>query len=78
MGYLYSSRLAVRRDKKSPGQETGSGIKGVTHVHLGPIWYHSEPSDVPYSPIQFLVLDFFVTSYSKIALVVAMEALCSM
>ena len=24
-------------------------IKGVTHVHLGPIRYHSEPSDIPYS-----------------------------
>ena len=43
-------------------------IKGVTHAHLGPIWYHSEPSDVPYSPKQFLVLDFFAASYSKIAL----------
>ena len=21
-------------------------FKGVTHAHLGPIWYHSEPSDV--------------------------------
>ena len=34
-------------------------IKGVTHAHLGTIWYHSEPSDVPYSPNQFLALDFF-------------------
>ena len=41
-------------------------IKGVSH--LGPIWYHLEPSDVPYSPNQFLVLDFFAASYSKIAL----------
>ena len=24
-------------------------IKGVTQAHLGPIWHHSEPSDVPYS-----------------------------
>ena len=24
-------------------------IKGITHAHLGPFWYHSEPSDVPYS-----------------------------
>ena len=22
-------------------------------AHLGQIWYHSEPSDVPYSPNQF-------------------------
>ena len=34
-------------------------IKGVMHSHLGPIWYHSEPSDIPYSPNQFLALDFF-------------------
>ena len=24
-------------------------IEGVTHAHLGPIWYHSEPLNVPYS-----------------------------
>ena len=34
-------------------------IKGVTDAHLGPIWYHSEPSDVPYSTNQFLGWDFF-------------------
>ena len=34
-------------------------IKGVTHAHLGPIWYRSEPSDVPYLPNQFLGWDFF-------------------
>ena len=34
-------------------------IKGVTHAHLGPIWYHSESSDVPYSQNQFLGWDFF-------------------
>ena len=34
-------------------------IKGVTHAHLGPIWYHSEPANVPYSPSQFLGWDFF-------------------
>ena len=34
-------------------------IEGVTHIHLGPIWYHSEPSDVPYCPNQFLGWDFF-------------------
>ena len=37
--------------------------------HLGPIFYHSEPSDVPYSPNQFLGLDFFVVSYNKTALI---------
>ena len=34
-------------------------IEGVTHANLGPIWYHSEPSNVPYSPNQFLRWDFF-------------------
>ena len=34
-------------------------IKKVTHAHLGPIWYHSELSDVPYSPNQWLVMNFF-------------------
>ena len=44
-------------------------INGVTHAHLGQIWYHSEPSDVPYSQNQFLGWDlFFATSYSKTAL----------
>ena len=44
-------------------------IKWVTHAHLEPIWYHSEPSDVPYSQNQFLGWDFFfVASYNKMAL----------
>ena len=30
-----------------------------THSHLGPIWYHSEPSGIPFSPNQFLGWDFF-------------------
>ena len=38
------------------------------HNHLGSIWYHSEPLEVPYSPNQFLGLDFFAISYSKPAL----------
>ena len=42
-------------------------IKVVTHAHLGPIWYHSEPSDVHYSPNQFLGWDFFAVTYSKTA-----------
>ena len=41
-------------------------IKGA---HLGPIWYHSEPSDIPYPQTSFLVVTFFNASYSKIALV---------
>ena len=36
--------------------------------HLGLIWYHSEPLEVPYSPNQFLGWDFFAISYSKTAL----------
>ena len=43
-------------------------IKRVTHTHLGLICYHSEPSDVPYSPNHFLALDFFASSYSKTTL----------
>ena len=34
--------------------------KGVTHVHQGPIWYHLEPSSVPYCPNQFLDWYFFL------------------
>ena len=34
-------------------------IKGVTLADLGPIWYLTEPSDVPYSPNQFLGWAFF-------------------
>ena len=34
-------------------------IEGITHDHLGPIWYHSKPSDVPYFQNQFLGWDFF-------------------
>ena len=63
----------LRNSKKSPNQETGLGNrvmsegsdwyqndpKQLNHAHLGPIWYHSEPSDVPYSPNQFLDWDFF-------------------
>ena len=37
--------------------------------NLGSIWHHSDPSDVPYSPHQFLTLDFFSATYSKTALV---------
>ena len=37
--------------------------------HLGSIWYHSQPLEVPYSPEQFLGWDFFAVSYSKPALV---------
>ena len=39
------------------------------YAHLGPIWYHSEPSDIPILQTSFLVGTFFATSYSKIALV---------
>ena len=40
-------------------------IGGISHAHLGPILYHSEPSDIPYFPNKFLGWDFFVTSNSK-------------
>ena len=43
-------------------------VKGVTHAHLQPIWHHSEPSNVPYFPNQFIGWDFFAISYSKTAL----------
>ncbi len=35
-------------------------IKEVTHAHLGLIWYHSEPSNIPYFLNQFLGWDFFL------------------
>ena len=38
---------------------TPNWLKGFTHAHLGPILYHSEPSNVPSSPNQFLGWDFF-------------------
>jgi hypothetical protein len=45
-------------------------IKGVTHAHLGPIWYPSEPSADPYSSNQFLALHgpelFFAISFPTI------------
>ena len=42
------------------------------YAHLRLIWYHSEPSDIHYSPNQSLGWDFFfAVSYSKPALVPA-------
>ena len=38
-------------------------IKGVAHDNLGPIWYHSESSGIPYWPQKFLDRDFFVTCH---------------
>ena len=37
--------------------------------HLGSIWYHSEPLDVPFFQTSFLVGTVFAASYSKTALV---------
>ena len=37
-------------------------IKGVTHAHLGLIWYYADTLDFSYSPNQFLGWDFFGTS----------------
>ena len=42
--------------------------EGVNYDYLGTIGYLSEPLNVPYSPNQFLALDFFDVSYSKTAL----------
>ena len=44
-------------------------IKRIIHAYLGPIWYHSEPSEVPYSPNQFLGWNFFGVFYSKTAII---------
>ena len=65
--------LAIRSDKKKgSNRETYKGfewyqidlnVKGLNHGHLGPIWYHSESSNIPYSLNQFLGWDFFVASY---------------
>ena len=43
-------------------------IKEVTYSHLGHIWYHSKPSDVPYSPNQFLGWNLFSVLYCQSAL----------
>ena len=58
--------------QKSPNQETVYGDRGHLKVlfntkwvlndlfnHLGSIWYHSEPLQMPYFPNQFFGLDFF-------------------
>ena len=46
----------------SPNKETGLENRGpleaLNHARLGPIWHHSEPSNIPYSPNQFLGWDF--------------------
>jgi hypothetical protein len=79
LGHLEPS--CCKKRQKSPNQETDLGNREHLKVlndtklvlndplnHLGSIWYHSEPSDVPYSPNQFLALNFFAASYSKTAL----------
>ena len=40
-------------------------IKGVTHAHLGPIWYHPKPQ---FSKLVSWLGLFFAASYSKTAL----------
>ena len=57
-----------KKQPKSPNQETCLGNWGCLKVLNIIKLYHSEPSDVPYSPNQFLGWDFFATSYSKMAL----------
>ena len=61
-----------KKCQKNPCQDTGLGNRGPlkapnntklilddAHAHLGPIWYHSKPSGIPYSPNQFLDRNFF-------------------
>ena len=58
---------------------TAHRLQSVTHANLGPIWYHLEPSDFPYSPNQFLVWDFFLTLLTTRELqfyVFVLELLC--
>ena len=74
-----------KKPQKNIIQETSFGNRGRLKVlngnelvindyklpfdNLESIWYHSEPSDVPYSLNQFLGWNFFDTSYSKMALI---------
>ena len=62
--------FAVRSGKKIPTDLGNRGHLKVTPANLGPIWYHTEPSEVPYSQNQFLGWDFFAISYSKTALTI--------
>ena len=66
----HQSRFVVRNGKKSPNQGTDLGNRGpleplndakliLNDAHSVPIWYHSGPSNVPYSPNQFLGWDFY-------------------
>ena len=62
---LSQSLFAVRNCKKSQKPRNWFGpIEALNDTklilnNLGPIWYHSEPPDVPYCPNQFLGWDFF-------------------
>ena len=74
-------RLVVRYSKKSPNQESGLWNRwclkvlndtklilydlGVTQAHLGPIWYHTEPLNIPYTPTP--------VSYNKTSLAVKIQ-----
>jgi hypothetical protein len=57
IGWCNPHRMAA---DNAEGGSVRYRVKGVTHAHLGPICYHSEPSDVPYSPNQFLGWDFYL------------------
>ena len=61
------TKKLVLRNRRPP--EALNDTKLILNACLGPIWYHSEPSNVPYSPNQFLGLGFFAVSHSKPALV---------
>ena len=45
-------RLERSCNKKQQKKVPTKKLKGVTHAHLGPIWY--EPSDISYDQNQFL------------------------
>ena len=82
--YYVEQSCTCNKREKSPGQETGLKNRGRLKVlndtklilndkggHPYSFRTNSEqPSDVPYSPNQFLDLDFFDAFYTKMALVV--------
>ena len=75
------SRTKYKVAKKGTGRGNRRRLKALNDTklvlnehewplnHLGSIWYHSEPLEVPYSQTSILVGTFFAISYSKPALV---------
>ena len=64
-GLVNMGRLKVLNDTKLSRMSMSRSKR-----HLRSIWYHSEPSDFPYYPNQFLSWDFFCLLYSKLALAI--------